>query len=64
MAGTARLRTIPPVVEDKLDRVVLWVEMVTGSVLDKHYPARQVLRPQHLLSRLQQLEELGSPPLP
>jgi WD40 repeat protein len=62
--GNARLRPLAPAVEGKVEQIVLWAEVLTGSVLNRNYPARGILRPQELLSRQNQLEKLGGWPLP
>ena len=47
--GNARLWRVPPVAEGSVERVVLWVQVLTGSELGA--PARRVLKGDDWLKR-------------
>jgi WD40 repeat protein len=61
--GTARLWELPPPVQGKVKRIVLWTQVLTGMELDAGGIAR-VLDAPTWQARREQLRELGGPPVP
>jgi WD40 repeat protein/tetratricopeptide (TPR) repeat protein len=62
LQGESRLIPVPPILPDQLERVALWVEVITGLSLDKEQGLIQVLDNAAWLERREQLRQLGGPP--
>jgi WD40 repeat protein len=60
---TARLWRVPAPVEGDVKRIVLWIQVHTGSELDADGKVRSLDAPTRQ-QRRQRLEELGGAPLP
>lgn len=61
-AAGARLRAMPPNVLEDAERIILWIQVLTGARLEG--VQYHVLDGEDWLSRKERLEELGRPPLP
>jgi WD40 repeat protein/tetratricopeptide (TPR) repeat protein len=59
--STARLWHLPPIVDDDLSRIKLWVETMTGLAVDAK-GSLQALEPQVWQDRQDQLRRAGGPP--
>jgi WD40 repeat protein len=59
----ARLWEVPVPVAGKVEQIVLWVQVLTGTELDDNGMVR-VLDGRTWRQRRQRLEQLGGPPLP
>ena len=62
--GTLRLRSMPVPITGEIDRIALWVEVLTNSSLDRGSPARAPLTVKELSRRQEKLDQAGGPPLP
>jgi WD40 repeat protein len=61
--GTARLRKVPTPVEGDVERIVTWVQVITGQELDTSGRVHG-LDASTWYQRRQHLAELGGPPMP
>jgi WD40 repeat protein/serine/threonine protein kinase/tetratricopeptide (TPR) repeat protein len=62
VSGRFRRYHLPPDLPDDLDRVAVWVEVITGLTLDTEQGLIQVLDNAAWLERRNRLESLGGPP--
>lgn len=60
---TARLWPVPRPVEGEVERIVLWVQVITGMELDLDGAALELTQ-QAWQDRRARLQQLGGPPLP
>jgi dipeptidyl aminopeptidase/acylaminoacyl peptidase len=61
-SGISRLFSVPPDLPDELERVAIWVEVITGLRLDKQQGLVQVLDNAAWFERRERLMQLGGPP--
>jgi WD40 repeat protein/tetratricopeptide (TPR) repeat protein len=61
-SGKARLFPVPPLLPDDLERMALWVEVITGLSLDKELGEVQILDNATWLERRERLMQSGGAP--